>query len=118
MSNGHFYTAGASVEYGTASCLFPVDELDATVLQHRDAQLALDAVDGDAVIVVSPTSLATGYKLGSHPVTAIRVDSLPADITATLDAAVEDDIETFDLIQIGKWNHSSPNHSLAEFTDA
>ncbi|SNR71559.1 hypothetical protein SAMN06266787_1147 [Halorubrum ezzemoulense] len=118
MSNRHFYSAGASVEYGTAACLFPVDELDATVLQHRDAQLALDAVDGDTVIVVSPTSLATGYKLGGHPVTAIRIGSLPADITATLDAAVEDDIETFDLIQIGKWNHNSPNHSLAEFTDA
>ncbi|MDR5673897.1 hypothetical protein RH858_12160 [Halalkaliarchaeum sp. AArc-GB] len=118
MSEGHFYSARASIEYGTAACLFPVDELDATVLQHRDAQLALDAVDGDTVIVVSPTSLATGYKLGGHPVTVIRVDSLPADITATLDAAVEDDIETFDLIQIGKWNHNSPNHSLAEFTDA
>ncbi|MDB2283256.1 hypothetical protein PM030_15405 [Halorubrum ezzemoulense] len=118
MSKEHFYSAEAAIEYGAAVCLFPVDELDATVLQHRDAQLALDAVGSEAVIVVSPTSLATGYKLGSHPVTAIRVDSLPADITATLDAAVEDDIETFDLIQIGRWNHSSPNHSLAEFTDA
>ena len=118
MSNEHFHSAGASVEYGTAACLFPVDELDATVLQHRDAQLALDAVDGDAVIVVSPTSLATGYALGGHPVTAIRVDSLPTEISSTLDDAVERDIKSFDLIQIGKWNHSSPNHSLAEFTDA
>ena len=118
MSKGHFYSARASVEYGTAACLFPVDELDATVLQHRDAQLALDAADGDAVIVVSPTSLATGYKLGGHPVTAIRVDSLPTEISSTLDDAVERDIKSFDLIQIGKWNHSSPNHSLAEFTDA
>ena len=118
MSKGHFHTAGASIEYGTASCPFPVDELDATVLQHRDAHLALDAVDGDAVITVSPTSLATGYALGGHPVTAIRVDSLPAEIRATLDDAVEAEIETSELIQIGKWNHSSPNHSLAEFTDA
>ena len=118
MFKGHFYSAGASIEYGTASGLFPVDELDATVLQHRDAHLALDAVDGDAVIVVSPTSLATGYALGGHPVTAIRVDSLPAEIKATLDAAIDDHIESFDLIQIGTWHHSSPNHSLAEFTDA
>jgi hypothetical protein len=51
-------------------------------------------------------------------VTAIRVDSLPAEIKATLDAAIDDHIESFDLIQIGKWHHSSPNHSLAEFTDA
>jgi hypothetical protein len=118
MSKGHFHTAGASIEYGTAACLFPVDELDATVLQHRDAHLALDAVDGDAVIVISPTSLATGYKLGGYPVTAIPVDSLSAEISATLDAAIDDDIETFELIQIGKWHHSSPNHSLTEFTDA
>lgn len=34
------------------------------------------------MIIVSPTSLATGYKLGGHPVTAIRVDSLTADISA------------------------------------
>lgn len=118
MSKEHFHSAGASIEYGTASCLFPVDEVDATVLQHRDAHLALGAVDGDAVIVVSPTGLATGYKLGGHPVTAIRVDSLPAEIKATIDAAIDDDIETFELIQVGKWHHSSPNHSLAEFTDA
>jgi hypothetical protein len=41
-------------------------------------------------------SLATGYKLGGHPMTAIRVDSLPADSTATLDAAVE--LKILDLI--------------------
>ncbi|WP_017342065.1 hypothetical protein [Halorubrum sp. T3] len=118
MSKGHFYSAGASIEYGTASDLFPVEDLDATVLQYRDAHLALDAVDGDAVIVVSPTGLATGYKLGGHPVTAIRVDSLPSEISTTLDDAIDDYIKEFELIQIGKWHHSSPNHSLAEFTDA
>ena len=48
------------------------------------------------MIVVFPTRLATGYKLEDHPVTKIRVDSLPADSTATFDVAVE--IKTFKLI--------------------
>lgn len=117
MASGHFYSAGESIEYGTATCLFPVDELEATVLQYRDAQLALRAADGKAVIAISPTSLATAYKLGGHPVTAIRVDSLPADISASLDRAIDDGIETFDLIQVGRSNQNSPNHSLTEFTD-
>ncbi|TKX72399.1 hypothetical protein [Halorubrum sp. GN11GM_10-3_MGM] len=118
MPSKHYYSAGESVEYGTATCLFPIDELEATVLQYRDAQLALSAVDGEAVIAISPTNLATAYKLGGHPVTAIRVDSLPADISATLDRAMDDGIEAFDLIQVGKRNQSIPNHSLTEFTDA
>ncbi|SFH66977.1 hypothetical protein SAMN04488066_11642 [Halorubrum aquaticum] len=63
MLKGHFESAGASIEYGDAGFLFPVDELDATVIQYRDAQLALDDVDGSNVIVVAPTSLATSYFL-------------------------------------------------------
>jgi hypothetical protein len=118
MFSGHFYSAGASIEYGAAEYLFPVEALNATVLQHRDAQLALEAADGESVIVITPTSLATGYKLGGHPLTAIRVDSLATEVKTTLDRAVAADIETFDLIQISRWNHDAPNHSLAEFTDA
>jgi len=44
MPKGHFESAGASIEYGDAGCLFPVDELGETVRQYRDAQLALDDV--------------------------------------------------------------------------
>jgi hypothetical protein len=32
MFRGHFKSVGASIKYGAAGCLFPVDELDATVL--------------------------------------------------------------------------------------
>jgi hypothetical protein len=76
------------IYYFLACCLRP--------FQHRNAQLVLNAVEGNTVIVISPMSLATGYKLGGHPMTAIRVDSLPADSTATLDAAVE--LKILDLI--------------------
>jgi len=118
MLKGHFESAGASIEYGDADCLFPVDELDATVRQYRDAQLALDDVDGSNVIVVSPTSLATSYFLTQHALTAILVDSLPTAVRSQIDAALDARIDTFELIQIGKWNSTSANHSLAEFTDA
>ena len=78
MLKGNFITAGASIEYGAAGCLFPTDELDATVLQCQDAQLALDDIDGSDVIVVAPTSFATNYFLTQHALTAIPVNSLPA----------------------------------------
>ncbi|MFY4815543.1 hypothetical protein ACOJIV_23025, partial [Haloarcula sp. AONF1] len=102
MLKGHFSSAGASVEYGDAKCLFPVDELDATVLQYRDAQLALDGADGTSVIVVAPTSLATSYYLTQHALTAIRVESLPGAVRREIDAAIEAPVETSELIQIGQ----------------
>jgi hypothetical protein len=118
MLKGHFTSAGASIEYGDAGCLFPVDKLDATVHQYRDAQLALDDVDGSDVIVVAPTSLATSYHLTQHTLTAIPVDSLPTTEQAQINDVLDTPLDTFDLIQIGKWNSESTDHSLAEFADA
>ncbi|GGL64345.1 hypothetical protein [Halocalculus aciditolerans] len=117
MLKGHFESAGASIAYGAAGCLFPVEDLDATVLQYRDAQLALDAVEGANVIIVAPTSLATSYGLTQHALTAIRIDSLPAPVRAQIAAALDVPLDTFELIQIGKWTRPSANHSLAEYTD-
>jgi len=118
MSAGHFTSAGASIEHGDASVLFPVEKLDATVLQRRNAELVLDDVDGEEVIVISPTSMASSYFLTQHALTAIPVDELAPAVRSQLANALDTPIETFDLIQIGKWNTDSPNHSLAEFTDA
>ena len=118
MLKGHFESAGASIEYGAAGCLFPVDDLDATVLQYRDAQIALDDVDGSDVIVVAPTSLATSYFLTQHALTAIPVDSLSTAVQPQLANEFDDSLDTFELIQVGKWNRDSPNHSLTEFTNA
>jgi len=118
MLKGHFTSAGAVIDYGDAAGLFPVVELDATVLQYRDAQLALDDVDGSDVIVVGPTSLATSYFLTQHALTAIPVETLPEAVRARLDDEIPAPIETFELIQVGKWNTDNPNHSLAEFTNA
>ena len=118
MLKGHFGSAGASVEYGAVGCLFPVEELDATVLQYRDAQLALDDVDGATVIVIAPTSLATSYFLTQHALTAIRVDSLPTAVRTRIADELAASLDTFELIQIGKWNSNSQNHSLTEFTTA
>jgi len=118
MLKGHFESAGVGIEYGAAGCLFPVDDLDATALQYRDAQLALDDVDGSNVIVVAPTSLATSYFLTQHALTAIPVDSLSTAVQTLLANELDDPLDTFELIQIGKWNRASPNHSLTEFPNA
>jgi hypothetical protein len=118
MLKGHFGSSGASIEYGDAECLFPVDKLAGTVLQHRDAQLALDAVDGANVIVITPTSLATSYALTQHPLTAVPIARLSTAFQTQIDNELDDPLDTFELIQIGKWTHDSSNYSLAEFTDA
>ncbi|SEW00795.1 hypothetical protein [Halobacterium jilantaiense] len=118
MLKGHFGSAGASIEYGAAGCLFPIDELDATILQYRDAQFALDDIDGANVIVIAPTSLATSYFLTQHALTAIPIDSLPTTIQTQIADELDAPLDTFGLIQIGKWNSDSSNHSLTEFTTA
>ncbi|WP_092693954.1 hypothetical protein [Halorientalis regularis] len=115
MPKEHFQSATASIDYGDAAELFPVDDLDAEVLQHRDAQLELADVDGEDVVVVAPTSLATSYFLTQHALTAIPIDSLPPAAQAQLGEEVTASLDTFELIQIGKWTTDSPNHSLAEF---
>ena len=118
MPKGHFHSAEGRIEYGDADVLFPVEALDATVLTHRDAQLALADADGASVIVVAPTGLASSYALTQRPLTAIRVDSLPTDVRTHLDGLLDVSIETFELIQVGKWHRDGPNHSLSEFTTA
>jgi hypothetical protein len=118
MLKGHFRSAGASIDYGDAAELFPVDDLDASVLQHRDAELALDAVDGEDVILIAPTSLATSYVLTQHALTAIAVERLPSAVQEQLDEKVLAALDSFELIQIGKWRTNSANHSLAEFPEA
>jgi hypothetical protein len=116
MSNRHSSPVGAKLKYGDADCLFPVDELYAADLRHRDAHLALENVKEPNVIVVVPTSLATSYFLTQHPLTVIPVDDLSPRIQTQISASLESPLDTFELIQIGRWNNDSPNHSLAEFT--
>ena len=118
MSEGHFGSAGTSIKYGDASVLFPVDDLDATVQQYRDAQRTLADTDGSDVIVIAPTSLATSYRLTQHPLTAIPVGSLAPETREQVAGTLDAPVETFEVIQIGKWTADSPNRSLAEFTSA
>lgn len=118
MLNGHFRSARESISHGDASVLFPVTDLDATIHQHRDAELTLEAAEGSDVIAVAPTSLASSYFLTQHVLTAIPVDTLSPVLESHLDDALDGSIEQFELIQIGKWTVESPNYSLNEFTDA
>lgn len=118
MLKEHFKSAGASIEYGDAGCLFLVDELDAIVLQYRDAQLALDDDEGSNVIVIAPTSLATSYFLTQHALSAISVNSLSTAVWTQIADDLDAPLDTFGLIQMGKWNNDSPNHSLTQFTNA
>ena len=117
MPGGHFTSSGASIDYDDAGCLFPVDELDATVLQYRDAQLTLEEATGSDIIVISPNSLATSYVLTQHPLTTISVESLSTVVWNKLNDKLDVPLDTFEFIQIGKWNGESPNRSLAEFAD-
>lgn len=118
MPKEHYESAREHIDHGDAAPLFPVDELDAPVLQHRDAQLALEDTESTHVIAVAPTSMASSYFLTQHPLTAIPVDTLPQSVITTLESELPTPIREFDLIQIGKWSTDSVNHSLAEFQTA
>jgi hypothetical protein len=118
MLEGHFESAGASIEYGDAGVLFPVEELDAAVLQRRDAELALADADGENVIVITPTNLASSYFLTQHTLTAIPIEELTPAVRIKLADTLDAPIATFELIQVGKWVTDSLDHSLAEYTDA
>ncbi|WP_049926265.1 hypothetical protein [Natronomonas moolapensis] len=107
-----------TVQFGVVSELFPVAELDAPLVQSRDAQLRREALDEEAIIAVAPESMATGYHLGSHELTLIAIDDLPKALTRAVSAAVDGPIEAYSHIQLGKRIESGSNRSLSEFEAA
>ncbi len=104
-----------SDEYGDATSLFPVDELDATVYQYRDAERALGNVRSEDVICVYPESTATGYAIGQNLLSAVRVDTLPTTVRAEVNDALDAAISSFEIVQVGTWVSDSPNRSLSEY---
>lgn len=87
MHKRHYTSAGASIDYGDAVELFPVEALEATVLQGRDAQLALGEVDGEDVVGTvyrafavrypgEPTDTVTSRSLADR---RLKSDTVPAD---------------------------------------
>jgi hypothetical protein len=117
MHKGHFTSGAATIDHGDANILFPVEELNGTVLQRRDAELALADSDGEDVVVIAPTSMASSYYLTQHALNAIPIDGLSATVKAQLAGYLDGAIESYDLIQVGKWTNDSPNHSLTEYAD-
>lgn len=115
MSIGHFYDAGGYVDRGAASPLFPVTELPATVHQYRDAERELEAAASSDVVVVSPTGFASSYALTQHPLTAIEIDTLPAELEATIDGRIDASLSAFELLQIGRREVPFSNRSLNDF---
>lgn len=107
-----------TVQFGVVSELFPVAELDAPLVQNRDALLRLEELDEGAIIVVVPESMATGYHLGDHELTLIAIEDLPAALTRAVSAAVDGSTEAYTHIQLGKQIESGPNRSLSEFGSA
>ncbi len=115
MITGHFYEAGGYVDHGDAKILLPVEELQAAVHTHRDAGLALNATPPGAVLAVRPTGMASSYALTQRPLAAIEVDSLSKELWAQFNRLIDDDLEQYALIQVGRQPHASQNRSLSEF---
>lgn len=61
---------------------------------------------------MSVTSADISDALSSRRYTPVLVD-----ISTMLDAAIEDELETFDFTQIEKRHQSRPYHSLTDSTD-
>lgn len=114
MSAGHFFDAGGYLEYGEAVTLRTVEELQARVYTHRDAECALGDAPADSVLVIRPTGLASSYALTQRPLTAIEIASLDDERREQIDGAVDTDLAQFELIQVGRTTPAG-NRSLAEF---
>jgi len=115
MSTEHFFDAGGYLDHGDASGLLPVEELDATVHIHRDAELALGNTASESVLAVRPTGLASSYALTQRPLTAIEVASLDEGIRAQLESSLDSSLAQFEFIQVGRATSPARNRSLAEF---
>jgi len=115
MSVRHSSNGAVYIDHGDASSLFPVEELSADVHQYRDAEIRLQSVESEKVVVVSPTGLASSYFLTQHPLTAIEIESLPDEVRAPTKHDAEIELTQFDLIQIGQGPTNIRNMSLAEF---
>ena len=112
------YAERETVQFGVVSELFPVAELDAPLVRNRDALLRLEELDEEAIIVVVPESMATGYHLGDHELTLIAIADLPTALTRAVSAAIDGPIEAYTHVQLGKQIESGPNRSLSEFGSA
>jgi len=111
----NIYVGGPTVPHGSATSLFPVGESPCSVVQNRDAHLQLEQLSAESVLTVSPDSMASGYFLAQHPLTLIPTSELPADQRQELNAGIEDPIESFSHICLGRTIGSGQNRSLAEF---
>ena len=72
----------------------------------------------DQTSLSSPDESCNSYFLTQHALTAIPVNSLSTAVQTQLANELDDSLDRVELIQIGKWNRDSPNHSLTEFTNA
>jgi len=115
MSTGHLYGAGGYLDYGDAAPLLPVDELQANVYTHRDAECALKDASAESVLATRPTGLASSYALTQRPLTAIEVPTLDDAIRRRIDGAVDVDLAQFALLQVGRATMPAQDRSLAEF---
>ena len=113
MSLGHFFDAGGYLDYGDAAALLPVEELQARVYTHRDAERALGDAPADSILAIRPTGLASSYAL--TPLTAIEVASLDDELRNQIGGVVDVDLAQFELIQFGRATTPAQNRSLAEF---
>jgi len=115
MIIGHFFDAGGYLDYGDATPLLPVEELQARVYTHRDAECTLGDAPADSVLAVRPTGLASSYALTQRTLTAIEVASLDDELRNQIGGAVDVDLAQFELIQVGRATTPAQNRSLAEF---
>jgi hypothetical protein len=115
MTDAHKPKAGAHVDHGEATRLFPVDELSAVTHQHRDAQVELESLGSADVIAVAPTGLASSYSLHRHPLTVVEIESLPEAIETSITSESGVDVADFEVIRIGTGQREITDRSLAEF---
>lgn len=115
MSDEHLPEDPRYVAWGDVACLRPIEELPADVHRGRRARLRLSAVPDERVLVATPTSFGSAMAR-SGVLRVVELDSLPAALHARLDAAVEPDVDGFELLRLGRDTGAYTDRTLAEFS--
>lgn len=115
MSSGNLHIRYASVPYGSVSELLPVETLSpAAYWQHDSAAERIQSASDSEIVAIAPESMATGYRLGQHPLTAIDLDSLSEARYERLDEGTRSELRGHSILVLGQFPDHE-NRTLREF---
>lgn len=110
MQDKHLHTIYESVPYDEVSDILLMSSLpNNAIVRNRDASKLMKMTPDEAIVAVTPVSLATSYQLSKEPLTAVKLSHVSEVETDSVSLS-----EFRILVRGGP--QARLNHSLAEYT--